>query len=58
MMERLAGLTTERLTDLAGRLFFDTVPTLSAVGPIEKLAPMAEIATALSSPVIKTKAAG
>jgi predicted Zn-dependent peptidase len=58
MMERLAGITTERLTDLAGRLFFDTVPTLSAVGPIEKLAPMSEIAAALSSPVIETKAAG
>ena len=40
-----------------GRLFFDTVPTLSAVGPIEKLAPMSDIASALSSPVIKAKAA-
>ncbi len=58
MMERLAGITTERLTDLAGRLFFDTVPTLSAVGPIEKLAPMSDIAAALSSPVISAKAAG
>jgi Predicted Zn-dependent peptidases len=57
MMERLAGLTTERLTDLAGRLFFDTVPTLSAVGPIEQLAPLAEITAALSSPGIETKKA-
>ena len=48
MMERLEGITTERLTDLAGRLFFDTVPTLSAIGPLEQLAPMDEIAAALS----------
>jgi predicted Zn-dependent peptidase len=57
MMERLEGITTERLTDLAGRLFFDTVPTLSAVGPIEQLAPMADIAAALSSPNVQTKKA-
>ena len=43
-------ITTQRLTDLAGRLFFDTVPTLSAVGPIEKLAPMEEISHALTAP--------
>lgn len=57
MMERLEGITTQRLTDLAGRLFFDTVPTLSAVGPIEKLAPMSDITTALASPNVQ-KAAG
>lgn len=55
MMERLEGITTQRLTDLAGRLFFDTVPTLSAVGPIEKLAPISEISAALSSPDAKAK---
>ena len=49
MMERLAGITTQRLTDLAGRLFFDTVPTMSAVGPIEKLAPISDITAALST---------
>jgi len=58
-MERLEGITTGRLTDLAGRLFFDTVPTMSAVGPIEKLAPISDISAALSSPAINTqKAAG
>ncbi|MFB9950298.1 M16 family metallopeptidase [Rhizobium puerariae] len=57
LMERLAGITTERLTDLAGRLFFDTVPTLSAVGPIEQLAPMTDITAALSSPGFQTKKA-
>jgi predicted Zn-dependent peptidase len=59
MMERLEGITTTRLTDLAGRLFFDTVPTLSAVGPIEQLAPISDISAALSSPQNNTqKAAG
>ena len=59
MMERLAGITTERLTDLAGRLFFDTMPTLSAVGPIEKLAPMSEIsATLVSQPAKIQRALG
>lgn len=49
MMERLAGITVERLTDLAGRLFFDTVPTLSAIGPLEHLAPMSDILGTLGS---------
>ncbi len=49
MMERLEGLTPERLTDLSGRLFFDTKPTLSAVGPLENLAPLKEIATSLTN---------
>ncbi|MBW8321211.1 MAG: insulinase family protein, partial [Rhizobium sp.] len=49
MMERLAGITPERLTDLAGRLFFETTPTLSAIGPLEHLAPMHEISGALSA---------
>ena len=57
MMERLAGITTSRLTDLAGRLFFDTVPTLSAIGPVEKLAPLSDITAALSSPHIRTQKA-
>ncbi|WP_337266318.1 M16 family metallopeptidase [Oryzifoliimicrobium ureilyticus] len=50
MMERLEGITVERLTDLAGRLFFDTAPTLSAIGPLQHLAPMEDIAASLSSP--------
>jgi Predicted Zn-dependent peptidases len=60
MMERLEGITIERLTDLAGRLFFDTVPTLSAIGPLERLAPMSDIIEALSSSAEgkKMKAAG
>ena len=59
LMERLSGITTDRLTDLAGRLFFNTVPTLSAIGPVEELAPMADISHALNggaNPVHKTAA--
>jgi predicted Zn-dependent peptidase len=51
LMERLAGITTSRLTDLAGRLFFDTPPTLSAIGPVERLAPMDHIIASLSNNV-------
>ncbi|EJZ20525.1 insulinase family protein [Rhizobium sp. Pop5] len=54
MMERLEGITIERLTDLAGRLFYDTVPTLSAIGPLEQLAPMEDIKASLSVPAPKT----
>ncbi|CAN7599810.1 pitrilysin family protein [Rhizobium sp. LjRoot30] len=53
LMERLAGITTERLTDLAGRLFFDKAPTLSAIGPLEQLAPMQDIIASLSTPAPK-----
>ena len=54
MMERLEGITIERLTDLAGRLFYDTVPTLSAIGPLEQLAPMEDITASLTVPASKT----
>jgi predicted Zn-dependent peptidase len=57
LMERLSGITVERLTDLAGRLFFDTVPTLSAIGPVEKLAPMDDILGALSNKAVRARAA-
>ncbi|BCH65199.1 peptidase M16 [Agrobacterium vitis] len=49
LMERLESITVDRLTDLAGRLFFDgSPPTLSAIGPLEQLAPMEDILSALS----------
>ncbi len=57
LMERLSGITIERLTDLAGRLFFDTRPTLSAIGPVEKLAPMNDILGALSNKAVQARAA-
>ena len=49
LMDRLAGITTERLTDLAGRLFFNTTPTLSAIGPVDELASMDEISQLLNN---------
>ncbi|OQP84146.1 peptidase M16 [Rhizobium rhizosphaerae] len=49
LVERLSGITVERLTDLAGRLFFDTVPTLSAIGPVESLMPMNDILGGLAA---------
>ena len=48
LMERLSNITPQRLTDLSGRLFFDTPITLSAVGPLDKLMPMDEIGSGLS----------
>ena len=48
LMDRLSGITTDRLTDLAGRLFFNTTPTLSAIGPVEELASMDEISQLLN----------
>ncbi|MEM9107093.1 MAG: pitrilysin family protein [Pseudomonadota bacterium] len=48
LMERLSNITPQRLTDLSGRLFFDTPITLSAVGPLDKLMPLDEIASGLS----------
>ncbi|UVC10112.1 insulinase family protein [Rhizobium sp. TH2] len=59
LMERLSGITTGRLTDLAGRLFFGTTPTLSAIGPVDELASMEEISHLLnggSNPGHKTAA--
>jgi predicted Zn-dependent peptidase len=59
LMDRLSGITVERLTDLAGRLFFDTVPTLSAIGPVETLAPMNDILGGLTrTPVFARTAHG
>ena len=49
MMERLAGIDSQRLTDLAGRLFFATRPTLSAIGPLDELAPLSDVTAALSA---------
>ena len=49
MMERLEGITIARLTDLAGRLFFDTKPTLSAVGQLDNLMPLDELMQSLNA---------
>lgn len=50
LMERLENINTDRLTDLAGRLFFGEKITLSAVGPIDQLASLEEMEAQLQSP--------
>ncbi|MBN9220948.1 MAG: insulinase family protein [Mesorhizobium sp.] len=46
LMERLAALTVDRLTDLSSRMF-STKPTLTAVGPVGTLAPYEAILDSL-----------
>jgi predicted Zn-dependent peptidase len=48
LMDRLSGITVERLTDLSGRLF-STRPTIAAVGPVGTLAPFEDIHGMLSA---------
>jgi len=48
LMERLSKITSKRLVDLSGRLFFDTPITLSAVGPVNNLISLDEVETSLS----------
>jgi predicted Zn-dependent peptidase len=42
-------ISNSELMDLAGRLFFNTAPTLSAIGPVDELASMDEISQLLNS---------
>ncbi len=49
LLDRLSKVTIERLTELAGRLFSDVKPTLTAIGPIGTLAPFETIGNALAS---------
>ncbi len=58
LMDRLANITPQRLTDLSGRLFFDTPVTLSAVGPLDKLLPITDIAAGLTGNRVRQAAAG
>lgn len=48
VLDRLAAITPERLTDLAGRMFFSGKPTVSAIGPLGKLAGTDDILSSLS----------
>ncbi|WP_173931067.1 pitrilysin family protein [Chelativorans sp. Marseille-P2723] len=48
LMDRLAGLTTERLSDLSSRLF-STKPTVAAIGPVGSLAPFETIRDTLTA---------
>lgn len=47
LMERLANITPKRLSDLAGRLFFGTPITVSAIGPVGNLLPIADMGQTL-----------
>lgn len=58
LMDRLANITPQRLTDLSGRLFFDTPVTLSAVGPLDTLKPHADISADLAGNQARQAAAG
>lgn len=43
LMERLDALSVERVRDLAGRIFHESIPTLSAVGPVQNITRLDEI---------------
>lgn len=46
--DRLAAISPERLTDLAGRMFHGSNPTLAAVGPVGKIMRQQEIVQQLA----------
>lgn len=51
LMDRLNALTTERLRDLAARLFTESTPTMAAIGPVSHVPGQAALADALGAPV-------
>ncbi|MCY0094181.1 M16 family metallopeptidase [Hoeflea ulvae] len=57
LMERLANITPKRLSDLSEKLFFETPITVSAIGPIDTLMPVTEMAHALGQRGGRTAAA-
>ena len=56
LMDRLSQITVERLTDLAGRLFIDTVPTVASIGPISKLPSYDDIRASLTAETVTKRA--
>ncbi len=48
LMERLNAVTAGRLTDLSGRLFSETMPSVAAIGPVERMMGQNEIAEILN----------
>ncbi len=48
LLERLSAITTDRLTDLAGRLFSGSAPTVTGLGPIGSLMPYDFIRSSLT----------
>jgi len=53
LMERLEAVSAERLRDLAGRLFSESRPTLSAVGSISKVMGIDAISRSLGTSAIR-----
>jgi hypothetical protein len=49
LLERLDKLTVKRLRDLAGRLFTTSHPTVSAIGPVDRLIDIDAIRQELTS---------
>ncbi|MCK5749694.1 MAG: insulinase family protein, partial [Oricola sp.] len=49
LLDRLDKLTVERLRDLAGRLFTESAPTVSAIGPVDQLMDIESIRAGLLS---------
>ena len=43
LMERLDALSVDRIRDLAGRIFHESMPTLTAVGPVGPLPKLEEV---------------
>ncbi len=48
LMERLNAISPERIRGLAERLFFDTTPTIAAVGPIDGMPNQAQLTEMLN----------
>jgi len=55
LMERLDALSVDRIRDLAGRIFHESLPTISALGPVSKMQNLEEIQNQLG--ISHTKAA-
>lgn len=49
LMERLEAISADRLKDLAGRIFSESIPTLAAVGTVDKIMNREKISSALGS---------
>jgi predicted Zn-dependent peptidase len=49
LLDRLSAITTSRLTDLAGRLFTESAPTVAGLGPIGALMPYDYVRRSLTS---------
>jgi len=43
LMERLDAISVDRIRDLAGRIFHESTPTLTAIGPVKDMPRLAEI---------------